>query len=47
MLHQADFKKYDRLAELSGDSLSSKPTIEKLNLVREKLRKAKSELALL
>ena len=42
ILHQTDFQKYDRLAELSGNSFSSKPSFEKLKEIKEKLRKYKS-----
>lgn len=47
VLHQTDFQKYDRLAELSGNSFSSNPSFKKLKEIKEKLRKYKSELALL
>ena len=31
MLQEADFQKYDRLAELSGDNFEAKPHLQKLN----------------
>lgn len=47
MLLKSDYQKYDRLAELSNNSFDSKPAIEKLKEVKEKLKKCKSQLALL
>lgn len=42
MLLKSDYQKYDRLAELSNNSFDSKPSIEKLKEVKEKLKKCKS-----
>jgi hypothetical protein len=46
-LHEVDFQNYERVALLAGNSTGAMPVPEQVELLHQKIRKTKSELAFL